>query len=91
MGALVNVSGAAALKSSRHPEAAQRFLAFLVSRPVQRMVAQANVDFEYPLVPGVAANAALEPFNQLHPPALSLSQLGDDRGAARLLRRAGLL
>jgi iron(III) transport system substrate-binding protein len=91
VGALVNVSGAAVLKSSKNPDAAQRFVAFLVSKPVQEMVAKTDIDFEYPLVPGVAANPQLRPFDQLQPPALSITQLGDDRMAARLLRRAGLL
>ena len=91
VGALVNVSGAAVLKSSKHPDAAQRFIAFMVSRPVQQAVAKADVDFEYPLVAGVAANPVLKPFDQLQPPALTVTQLGDDRQAARLLRRAGLL
>ena len=91
IGALVNVSGAAVLKSSRNPAAAQRLVAFLVSKPVQQMVASGDIDFEYPLVPGIAANPVLKPFDQLQPPKLTLQQLGDDRGAARLLRQAGLL
>ena len=91
VGALVNVSGAAVLKSSKDPQAAQRFVAFLVSKPVQEMVARTDIDFEYPLAPGVAANPVLEPFDRLQPPALTVTQLGDDRMAARLLRRAGLL
>lgn len=90
-GALVNISGAAALKSSPHQEAAQRFLAFLVSRPVQEMLGKSNVDFEYPLVPGVAANPLLRPLDQLHPPAISLAELGDDRLPVTLLREAGLI
>ena len=91
VGAVVNISGAAVLKSSKNADAAQRFLAFLVSKPLQTEVGQADVDFEYPLVPGVAANAALTPLDQLHPPAISMKQLGDDQDAARLLRQAGLI
>ena len=91
VGALVNVSGAAVLRSSRNAAAAQRFIAFLVSKPVQSMVAKADIDFEYPLAAGIAANPALKPFDQLQPPTLTVAQLGDDREAARLLRRAGLL
>ncbi|MGH7155649.1 MAG: iron ABC transporter substrate-binding protein [Acetobacteraceae bacterium] len=91
VGGLINVSGAAVLKSSRHQEAAQKFLAFLVNKDVQAKIAQGNVDFEYPLVPGVAANPLMKPFNQLQPPSLSVSQLGDDQLAAQLLRQAGLL
>ena len=91
VGALVNVSGAAVLKSSRNADAAQRFLAYLVSGPLQQSLGAGNVDFEYPLVPGVAANPVLVPLDQLHPPALSVTQLGDDQDAAKLLRQAGLI
>lgn len=91
VGALVNVSGAAVLKYARHPRAAQRLLAFMVSEPAQRMLAQSTVDFEYPLRPGVAANPALKPLAQLEPPPLSVAQLGDDGEALALLQQAGLL
>ncbi len=91
VGSLVNVSGAAVLKTSKNADAAQQFLAFLVSRPVQEMLGRSDIDFEYPLVPGVAANPVLVPLDQLHPPALTMKQLGDDQDAARLLRQAGLI
>ncbi len=91
VGALVNVSGAAVLRSSKHPEAAQRFLAFLVSKPVQQMLGQSDIDFEYPLAKGVAPNPLLKPFDQLQPPQISMAQLGDDQEAAQLLRQAGLI
>lgn len=91
VGGLLNISGAAVLKSSRNQDEAQRFLAFMVSRPVQEMLARSDVDFEYPLVPGVAPNAALKPMDQLQPPALTLKQLGDDQDSAKLLRQSGLL
>ena len=90
-GGLINVSGAAVLKSSKHQAAAQRFLAFLVSTPVQTMLAQGEVDFEYPLAHGVKANPLLKPFDQLHPPSITPKELGDDQDAAKLLREAGLL
>ena len=91
VGALLNVSGAAVLKSSRHQGEAQRFLAFLVSGKVQEMLARSDVDFEYPAVPGVAANPLLKPMDQLQPPKISMAQLGDDTVAAKLLREAGLI
>lgn len=91
LGALINVSGAGILASSRHQQEAQRFLAFLVSRPVQTELARGSVDFEYPLAKGVPANATLTPFDQLHPPTISISQIGDDQLAGQLLRQAGLL
>jgi iron(III) transport system substrate-binding protein len=91
VGGLINVSGATVLKSSKHQAAGQRFLAFLVSKKVQATIAQGDIDFEYPLVPGLTANPLLKPFNELQPPPISISQLGDDQLAAGLLRQAGLL
>jgi iron(III) transport system substrate-binding protein len=91
VGALINVSGAAVLKSSKHQAAAQKFLAFLVSKPMQTTLASGNVDFEYPLARDVKANPLLKPFDQLSPPDVSVKDLGDDQDAAKLLREAGLL
>jgi iron(III) transport system substrate-binding protein len=91
VGALINVSGAAVLNSSTHQEAAQRFVAFLVSAPVQSGLGAGSVDFEYPLAHGVQPNPVLTPFDRLQPPAITMSQIGDDQEAGKLLREAGLL
>ena len=91
VGALVNVSGAGVLASSKNPQAAQRFVAFLVSKPVQEMLGKSDIDYEYPLAKGVAPNPLLKPFDQLQPPRVSMAQLGDDQLAAQLLREAGLI
>ncbi|HEY5299078.1 MAG TPA: iron ABC transporter substrate-binding protein [Acetobacteraceae bacterium] len=91
VGGLINVSGAGVLRSSKNPQAAQRFLAFLVSTPVQQMLGASDVDFEYPLAKGASPNPLLKPMNQLQPPEISLQQLGDDQEAAKLLREAGLI
>ncbi len=91
IGGLINVSGAAVLKSSKNQAAAQKFLAFLVSRPAQTALGQSEVDFEYPLLPGVKPNALLTPFSKLQPPAINVSQLGDDQAAGALLQQAGLI
>jgi iron(III) transport system substrate-binding protein len=91
LGALMNVSGAAVMKSSRNQAAAQKFLTFLVSKPAQVMISKLDITFEYPLVPGVAANPILKPMSELQPPSVTLKQLGDDRDAAKLLSEAGLI
>jgi iron(III) transport system substrate-binding protein len=91
VGGVMNVSGAAVLKSSRNQAAAQKFLAFLVSKPTQELVSKLNITFEYPLVAGVAANPLLKPTAELQPPSLTLKQIGDDRDAAALLSEAGLI
>ncbi len=89
-GALVDVSGAAALKSSAHAAEAQRFLAYLVSRPAQEIVATSE-SYEYPLGSGVTTRRPLKPFSQLQPPKLTVEQLGDGRGALQDLQQVGLL
>ncbi len=91
IGGLINVSGAAVLKSSKNQAAAQKFLAFLVSRPAQMALGRSDVDFEYPLLQGVPPNALLTPFKTLQPPAINVSALGDDQAAGALLQRAGLI
>ncbi|GAN79527.1 iron ABC transporter substrate-binding protein [Acidocella aminolytica] len=91
VGGLINISGAGVLKTSKDPKDAQRFLAFLVSAPAQKMLADTPVTFEYPLRPGIAPNPVLKPFNELQPPAISVSQLGDDASVVTLLHEAGLL
>jgi iron(III) transport system substrate-binding protein len=91
LGALLNVSGAGVLKSSKHGAEAQKFLAFLVSKPTQEMIGKTDIDFEYPLAAGVAPNPALKPMDQLQPPDISIKQLGNDADAAKLLRQAGLI
>ncbi len=91
VGALMNVSGAAVMKSSRNQAGAQKFLAFLVGKPAQEMMSKLDITFEYPLVAGVAANPILKPMSELEPPSLTLKQLGDDRDAAKLLSEAGLI
>jgi iron(III) transport system substrate-binding protein len=91
VGALVNVSGAAAMKSAHNPDGAQKFLAYLVSERAQKLMAQDHISFEYPLHPGIASDPINKPFDQLKPPALTIQQLGDDSQAGKLLRAAGLL
>ena len=87
----MNVSGLAVLKSSRNPAAAQKFLAFLVSKPAQEMLVETDITFEYPLPPASRRIRCSKPTGELQPPSLTLKQIGDDRDAAALLREAGLI
>lgn len=89
-GALIDVSGAAVLASSKHAALAQRFLAFLVGRQGQRTLVTSG-DWEYPLGSGVAAAAQLKPLEELDPPRIGLAALGDGRAALELLQEVGLL
>jgi iron(III) transport system substrate-binding protein len=91
VGGLVNVSGAAILKSAHNVDGAQQFLEYLVSERAQALMAKSRVSYEYPLLAGVAPDPLLKPFDQLQPPSLTLEQLGDDSQAGKLLRQAGLI
>jgi iron(III) transport system substrate-binding protein len=89
-GALVAVSGAGALTSSSHPEQAQAFLRYLVSKRGQEVIAHSD-SYEYPLRPGIQNPSLLRSFGDLKPPAVSIAQLGDGREAFELLQEVGLL
>ena len=88
VGSVVYVSGAAVLASSSHRRDAERFVAVLVSPAGQRLISQGD-DFEYPVRPGVAPNAALPPLDRIAHASLHAVALGDDREAARLIVQAG--
>jgi iron(III) transport system substrate-binding protein len=93
-GYVIDVSGAAVLKYSQHQAAAQKFLAFLVSRKGQEIIGRAGGDeqsYEYPIGSGVTISAPETPFNQLQPNPITIAQLGDGAAAIDLLRQAGLL
>jgi iron(III) transport system substrate-binding protein len=89
-GYVLDVSGAAVLKSSKHQAAADELVQFLDSASGQGLIA-ASDSFEYPLRAGVAAAPGLPPFATLQPDPISLSQLGDGSDALRLLQEAQLL
>ena len=93
-GYVIDVSGAAVLKSSKHQAAAQKFLAFLVSRQGQDIIARAagnGQSYEYPLAAAVTTSAPETPFGQLQPNPITIADLGDGSTAVALLRQAGLL
>ncbi len=92
-GYVIDVSGAAVLKSSAHQAAAQKFLAFLVSRPGQEIIADPSksISYEYPIGSGVTTQAPETPFSQLRPYPITIAELGDGSTAIALMRQAGLL
>ena len=89
-GYIVDVSGAAVLRSSHHQAAAQRFLAFLVSKPGEEIIAHSQ-SYEYPLGSGVTTAQPLRAFSSLRPAPLSVAELGDGSTAIALLQQAQLL
>jgi iron(III) transport system substrate-binding protein len=92
-GYVIDVSGAAILKSSKHQAADQKFLAYLVSKAGQEVIANPSksISFEYPIASGVTTMAPETPLSQLQPYPLSIAELGTGQTAISLLREAGLL
>jgi iron(III) transport system substrate-binding protein len=89
-GYVLDVSGAAILKSSKHQAAAQKFLAFMTSKQGQEIIAH-SISFEYPIASGVTTAQPETPFNQLQPNSITIPELGDGSTAIALLQQAGLL
>jgi iron(III) transport system substrate-binding protein len=96
-GYVVDVSGAAVLKSSKQQTAAQKFVAFLVSKQGQQIVATPgtgagqSLSFEYPIAAGVTTRTGEPTFGQLQPYPITPTQLGDGTAAVALMRQAGLI
>jgi iron(III) transport system substrate-binding protein len=93
-GYVIDVSGAAVLKSSKHQAAAQKFVAFLVSQQGEEIIARAagnEQSYEYPLGSHVTTSAPETPFSQLQPNPITIADLGDGSAALALLRQVGLL
>jgi iron(III) transport system substrate-binding protein len=96
-GYVIDVSGAAILKSSKHQAQAQKFLAFLVSKQAQEIIAtpgfgaNQSLSFEYPIASGVTSRAGETPFSQLRPYPISIAELGTGTEAIDLMRQAGLI
>jgi iron(III) transport system substrate-binding protein len=89
-GYVLDVSGAGVLASSRHTAAADKLVAFLVSRAGQEIIAH-SISFEYPVAAGVTTAEAETPLQDLAPYPISVGELGTGATAIDLLRAAQLL
>jgi iron(III) transport system substrate-binding protein len=90
VGYVLDVSGAAILKSSTHQADAQRFVAFLNSAQGQEIIAHSD-SFEYPIASGVTSAQPETPFDQLQPNSITIPELGTGAEAIKLLQEAQLL
>jgi iron(III) transport system substrate-binding protein len=89
-GYVLDISSAGILKSSKHKAGAQKFLAFVVSKEGQEIIAH-SISFEYPIASGVKTAAPETSFDELQPNPITIPELGDGATAIALLRKAGLL
>jgi iron(III) transport system substrate-binding protein len=89
-GYLLNVSGAAVLKSSSKQAAAQKFVAFLVSKAGQEILAHSH-SYEYPLGSGLLTAQPLKPFDELQVAPITIEDLGNGHAPLELEQKLGLL
>ncbi len=90
VGSLENISGAAVLKTSKHPREAQEFVKFLLSPTAQEILAR-GYDFEYPLRPGRQAEPADRTAARRSRRRDSTRRsLGNDQQASELIQESGL-
>jgi iron(III) transport system substrate-binding protein len=89
-GYVIDVSGAGVLRSSTHQAAAQRFVAFLVSKTAQEIIAH-SISFEYPIASGVQSAQPETPFGELKPNPIDIADLGTGAQAIALLHEVQLL
>jgi iron(III) transport system substrate-binding protein len=89
-GYLLNVSGAAVLKSSSKQAAAQKFVAFIVSKAGQEILAHSH-SYEYPIGSGVLTAQPLKSFDQLQLAPVTIADLGNGHAPLELEQKLGLL
>jgi len=86
---MVNVAGAAILKTRQNQAGAEALVAYLVSQEGQQKFASQN--HEFPLVAGVKPPAGLPPFTELKIPLIDLASLDDLKQTVTILRETGTL
>jgi iron(III) transport system substrate-binding protein len=90
VGYVLDVSGAAILRSSKNQANAQKFLAYMNSAAGQEIIAHSE-SFEYPIASGVKTAQPETPFTQLQPNPVTIPELGTGALAIKLLQEAQLL
>lgn len=88
-GGLINISGAGVVDTTTDPQAAARFLEYLLNNETQADFARRT--YEYPLVPGVPTDPTVTPLSEIRPPDLALGDLEDLRGTLDLLLETGAI
>jgi iron(III) transport system substrate-binding protein len=87
-GTHVNVAGAAVARFAKNREAAVQFIEYLASDTAQRYFADGNN--EYPVVAGLAANAALSSLGAFKAETVPIAQVGANTALVQqMLDRAG--
>lgn len=88
-GSLVNVAGAAILKTSDQPELALALLEYLLSDSAQEYFAAKT--YEYPLVESVEPSVDLPALADIEAPEIDLSDLDDLQGTLEMIEDSGAM
>lgn len=89
LGSLINVAGAAILKTTDQPYDALALVDYLLSDAAQAYFAQAT--YEYPLVATVDPSVDLPALADIETPEIDLSDLADLQGTLELIEESGAL
>jgi iron(III) transport system substrate-binding protein len=63
IGAMINTASVGFIKGAQNPTIAKAFIEYLVSDDAQKKFAELN--FEYPLVPGIPTAAGVKPLSEI--------------------------
>ena len=85
----MSVSGGGVLKSSKNADAAQKFVAYIVSQAGQEVLRD-GTSFEYPVACGVGAHDKLKPLTEMDAPTIDPASLNSPK-VVELMQQAGLL
>ena len=91
-GNLILSSGAAVLKSSTHPEAAQEFLAWLTSKDGGQKIVAGPIEVsgaQYPVAKDTASSVVGD-LSEVKSPAYDMDELANSQQAADLLKKLGM-
>ncbi len=88
-GSLINIAGAGVLATSDQPEAAQQFVAFLLSPVAQQYFTSQT--YEYPVIDGIILNPLLTPLETIEVPEIDLSDLDDLQTTLTMIEESGAL
>ena len=89
MGVVVNSTNAGILEGAKHPEAAEKFVDFLLTPDGQKVFADTN--YEYPIVPGVALADGVQPLDGVRLADVTFKEIYDLLPATKdLMQAAGM-
>ncbi|RKX75002.1 MAG: iron ABC transporter substrate-binding protein [Spirochaetes bacterium] len=87
-GAVILVSGAGILNTSRNKETAERFIKFMLSKVAQQYFA--GQTFEYPVIEGVKTHHLLTPVKEINSPEIAMSDMSDLEATLAHIRETGV-